>query len=254
MKKINCIIVEDEIPAIEELKFILNKYDFIVIKEVFNDGKNALNWLKENKTDVVFLDINMPEMNGLDLAKQISIFNKDIYFIFITAYDEFALKAFEVGAIDYILKPFDGKRIEKTLNRIVEYVEKYAGQHLIEENIEKLVKKFTNQTLIKKLACEKNEKFVLLDLDSIYYCYTENGKTLVKTKDKIYTTSYTLNEVEEKTGFFRIHKSFLVNLNKIKEIYPWFNGTYKIIIDDDEKTELQVSRLRVKKLKEILGI
>ncbi|MCX7904424.1 MAG: LytTR family DNA-binding domain-containing protein [Caloramator sp.] len=254
MQIVNCIIVEDEMPAIEELKFILKNYDFINIKEIFNDGRTALNWLKENKVDVVFLDINMPEMSGLDLAKEIAVLYKEIYFIFITAYEEYALKAFEVGAIDYILKPFNEKRIEKTLIRLREYIEKYADKNSLEKSIKNLVERFEGQNRIKKLACEKNEKIILLDLDSIYFCYIENEKTLVKTKDKIYFTNYTLNEIEEKTGFFRIHKSYLVNLNKIKEIYPWFNGTYKIIMNDDEKTELQVSRLRVKDLKEALGI
>ncbi|KAJ50562.1 transcriptional regulatory protein [Clostridium tetanomorphum DSM 665] len=113
MKQINCIIVEDEIPAAEELKFLLNKYDFLNILAICSDGLTAMNIIKKHNPQAIFLDINIPVKNGMDLAKEIKDFNNDIQIIFVTAYEEHALEAFEIEALDYILKPFDEKRIQE---------------------------------------------------------------------------------------------------------------------------------------------
>ncbi|KRQ87157.1 Transcriptional regulatory protein YpdB [Caloramator mitchellensis] len=255
MSNIRCIIVEDEIPAILELKYILQEYECMDIIKEFYDGKSALDWMIKNDIDVIFLDINMPNMGGLDLAKEILKLEKDIHLVFITAHEDFALNAFELGAIDYILKPYNEKRIEKTILRIKEHVfDRKKSESDVARKIEKIISKINMPAKVKKIACEYKGKTLLVDLEDIYYCFIEDEETYVKTKDISYLTNYNLNELEEKTGFFRIHRSFIVNLNKIKEIYPWFNGTYKITMDDIQKSELQVSRSRVKELKEALNI
>lgn len=238
MNVIHCMIAEDELPSSEELIYILGKYPFINIMGVANDGVKALELASEKLPDVIFLDINMPEMSGIELAEKLKILKKDIRIIFITAYESHALKAFELGAIDYILKPFDEKRIEVTLKRILE---------ILYNSNERPPK--TN-----KIPAVKHGRTFLLDIDCIYFCFTENEKTYIKVKNEKYDTSCALYEMEQKTGFFRAHKSFIVNIDHIKELYPWTNGTYKIIMDDLNKSEITVSRTYVNNLKNMIGI
>nr|WP_329604026.1 response regulator [Clostridium hydrogenum] len=111
MNKIKCILVEDEIPAMDELQFILNEYKDIEIVNKFYDGKTAADFIKKERTDVIFVDINIPVLNGMELAKMIKAFDENIAIIFVTAYDKYAISAFELMALDYILKPFDENRI-----------------------------------------------------------------------------------------------------------------------------------------------
>nr|WP_329604027.1 LytTR family DNA-binding domain-containing protein [Clostridium hydrogenum] len=122
----------------------------------------------------------------------------------------------------------------------------------IENEIEQIIKKYdkNNISTINKIPCINNEKIILIDTSDIFFCYIADDKTCVKLNNKVYITTNTLSEIEEKTGFFRTHRSYLVNLNKITEIYSWFNGTYKLIMNDHDKSEVPVSRAHVKEFKE----
>lgn len=254
MKKTSCIIVEDEIPAAEELKYILSKYDFLDICSVAYDGESGLNIIKEKNPEVVFLDINMPVKNGMELAVDIKKFKNDIEIIFVTAYEDHALEAFEIAALDYILKPYDDKRIENTINRLYTKVTKYNDIE-IPDVIDKIINQLDNkQNIIQKIPCEYHGKIILVPLKDIFYCYTENEKVYIKTYKDKYFTNYTMNKIENKSNFFRAHRSYLVNLDNIKELYSWFNGTYKLVMNDDENSEVPISRNNVKKLKETLGL
>lgn len=256
MDKIKCIIVEDELPSAEELDYILSQYNFIEIKGIAYDNVEALNLINNVPFDVAFLDINIPLGNGMDLAKHIKDYNKSLDIIFITAYNMHALEAFEIHAFDYILKPFDEKRIAKTINNLKgKYINNNQNQNDMADKISEIMDKLNKDDKnLKRIPCEENGIIKLVDVDTIYYCYIEDEKTYVKTSDKSYFTNYILYEIESKTNFFRVHKSYLVNIDKIKELYSWFHGTYKLVIDDFEKTEIPVSRSNVKKLKELLGI
>ncbi|WP_027625226.1 LytR/AlgR family response regulator transcription factor [Clostridium lundense] len=254
MKKISCIIVEDEIPAAEELKYILSEYEFLNVCAIAHDGENGFNIIKSQNPAVVFLDINMPIKNGIDLATDIKEFNSDIEIVFVTAYEEHALEAFEVAALDYILKPYDEKRIKNTINRIYNKLAKDPNTE-ITKTINKIINKLDNtQNAIQKIPCEYHGKIILIPLEDIFYCYTENEKIYVKTYNNKYFTNYTMNRLQKKSKFFRAHRSYLVNLDNIKELYSWFNGTYKLVMNDMETSEVPISRNNVKKLKEILGI
>ncbi|MFL0249971.1 LytR/AlgR family response regulator transcription factor [Clostridium neuense] len=252
MNKIKCVLVEDEVPAMDELQFILDKYDDIEVVNKFYDGKTAFSFIRKELADVIFLDINIPVLNGMKLAKLIKEFNEDIAIIFVTAYDKYAISAFELMALDYILKPFDESRIGKTIQRIRKYMQsKENNISNIEDEIEHIIKKYDKKSVssINKIPCINNGKIMLIDTGDIFFCYIENDKTCVKLDNKIYTTTNTLSEIEEETGFFRTHRSYLVNLNKVTEIYSWFNGTYKLIMNDINKSEVPVSRAHVKEFK-----
>lgn len=255
MALITCIIIEDEVPAIEELKYLLSKHENIKILGTALDGESGLQMAKKLLPDVVFLDINMPAKNGIEVSKELKE-KYDLDIVFITAYEEHAVKAFEIDVIDYVLKPFSEERINKTVTRLQD---RFGFKKKNNEDLKKQVKNIirelhATENTVRKIPCELNGKTILIDVKDICLCFTENEKTYVRTREKQFLTNYMLHELEEKTGFFRAHRSYIVNLNNIKELYPWFHGTYKLIINDDNKTEVPVSRSNVKKMKELLGL
>ncbi|WP_123054542.1 LytTR family DNA-binding domain-containing protein [Clostridium sp. JN-1] len=256
MDKIRCIIVEDEVPAAEELKYIISKYDPIYVLGMAYDGETGMKLIKEEKPQVVFLDINMPVRSGMELAREIKEFDKNIDVIFVTAYEKHALQAFEVGAMDYVLKPFDDSRIGKTIDKILN---KWNNSSSKQQELPRMINQIINEIdkekkMTKRIPCDRNGKIILVDVKDIYYCYIKDEKTYIKTKNDDYFVGYTLHQIEEKTNFFRAHRSYLVNMDNIKELYSWFNGTYKLVMNDKEKSEIPISRNNVKKLKELLKI
>lgn len=252
MDKIKCIIVEDEIPAAEELNYIISKHKDILVDKIVYDGRSAVDIIKSESPDAVFLDINMPERNGTEVADIIKNFDHSIDIIFVTAYEKYALKAFELYALDYVLKPFDEERINITIDRLIDKrskktVESEKIPYMLNKIMDKIDK---DKKLLKKIPCESMGKTILVDTSDIYYCYIEGDKTYVKTKSDKYMVTYNLCQIEDKTNFFRCHRSYLVNIDNVKEFYSWFNGTYKLVMDDEKKSEIPISRNNVKKLKE----
>lgn len=257
MKNIDYIIVEDEAPVRDELSFILKNFDKLNLIGTCSNGIEALDFIKKNKVELIFLDINIPGINGIALAQKLKELNyTDIKIIFITSYDNYAIKAFELEAVDYILKPFDEKRIANSINRIYKYSENNNfNSNDINLKIQEIVEHIhQNDNKLKKFPCELHGRTIFLDIDEIYFCFTFNNATYVKTKGKEYQTMFTLCEIEEKTNFFRIHRSYLINLKYVRELFPLFNYNLKVVMDDNEKTEISVSRNKVKDLKKLLGL
>lgn len=256
MNKLRCIIVEDEIPAAKELEYLVSLNKQVMVEAIANDGRQGLKFIKELSPDAVFLDINMPIKDGVALAKEIkSLYNKtDI--VFVTAYEQHAVEAFKLEAVDYILKPFDEKRINITVERLIEkWLVRNKKNDEIPNMISEIINKLgTKDRCCKRIPCEHGGKTILIDVKDIYFVYIEDEKTLVKTKDQCFLTSYTLNQIEKKTQFFRAHRSYLVNMDNTKEFYSWFNGTYKLVMNDNDKSEIPISRGNVKKFKDMLEI
>lgn len=238
---LTCIIVEDEFPAREELKYFLTKHKEISLEKEFENPIDSLKYLQENKVDVVFLDINMPELDGMNLGKILTKLNPNIKIIFITAYRDYAAEAFEIKAFDYLLKPYSEKRITEVLNNLT----------MIKDNSPiKEVEK------INKVTVFLDEKMVVLSLDEIYYIEVSEKESLVYTQNEIYTSKLKISKWEEilpKNKFYRTHRAYIVNLDKIKEVEPWFNGTFVLKIQD-LKFKVPVSRNNIKEFKELLSI
>lgn len=258
MLEIKIIIVDDEKPARQEIYFLLDKIKNIKIVGVCASGEEALNLAQKEPFDAVFLDIHMPAMNGIDLAIKLQeISNYNALVVFITAYDEYAVSAFEANAIDYILKPFEEERLLKTIQKITKILEnKNTIQDIKDSDNEN--KLFNIGTLIRdKLIAEKGGKVILIDINTIIYISTEDGGTFIKTYDTQYITKYNLTQLEKKLtpmSFFRTHRSFLVNFNHVVEIIPFFNGTYMLLMNDKEHNKIPVSRIQTKKLRQIFDI
>lgn len=238
---LTCVIVEDEFPAREELKYFLTKHKEISLEKEFENPIDSLKYLQENKVDVVFLDINMPELDGMSLGKILTKLNPNIKIIFITAYRDYAAEAFEIKAFDYLLKPYSEKRITEVLNNLT----------MIKDNSPiKEVEK------INKVTVFLDEKMVVLSLDEIYYIEVSEKESLVYTQNEIYTSKLKISKWEEilpKNKFYRTHRAYIVNLDKIKEVEPWFNGTFVLKIQD-LKFKVPVSRNNIKEFKELLSI
>lgn len=245
--QINTIVIDDEYPSREELKFLISKMPFIKIVGEASSGLDGLELVKKLKPDLVLTDIRMPDITGIQLINEINNLGIKCKVIFTTAYDQYAIKAFEVNAVDYILKPYDEERVAKAVIRI---------KNILENKSSEAANNPGNTVSLNKLSLWKGDKLILVDIDSIIYAYTEGRDIFIKADKETYLSSHSLHELEEKLkgkGFFRTHRSYLVNMNKINEISPWFNGAYAAKIGE-ANDEIIISKKQVKKFKEILGI
>lgn len=232
----NCIIVDDERPSIEELKYFVENFSNIEILGTFEDSIEALKYLEENRVDVVFMDISMPNLSGMSLGKIISRFETKPLIVFITAHKEYAVEAFEIDAYDYILKPYFEHKIINLLKKI--------------ESSSQCV------TSIDKITLWEKDKMVVICTKDIDYCKARERETLVYVSSKEYVYSGNITSFYSKLpkeSFFRSHRSYILNLDKIKEIIPWFNNTYNVKIEgyDDE---IPVSRSNIGEFRKIMGI
>lgn len=246
---IKAVIIDDEYLSIEELSFLLSKIDYIDIVGKADCGMDGLNIVKELKPDLVFVDVRMPDITGIQLSKEINKLNIKCRIIFTTAYDQYAIEAFDVNAIDYILKPYEDERVFRAASK---------AKSIIENNNIDANRSYPTPSNIafNKLSVLKDDRLILIDIEDILLIYTEDRNIYIKTNKETFISNYSLQELEEKLsekGFFRTHRSYLVNLNKIKEVSPWFNGSYVAIIDGIN-TEIPISRNHIKSFKQILGI
>lgn len=243
------IIVEDEFPAREELKYFINNYSDIDIVREFDNGLDVLKFIQENYIDIIFLDINIPLLDGMLLAKTINQFKVKPHIVFITAYKEYAVDAFELEAFDYILKPYSEERILSMLNKL-----KRVSNNLIEENEEKDFEKEESSNLTVSLW--KNNTLRVVNVEDIYYCEAKERETVVYTKNCEYIVKGCIKEFRKNLPsslFFKTHRSYIVNIHKIREIIPWFNNTYKLKLKDINN-EVYVSRSNIKEFRKVMNI
>lgn len=232
-------IVEDEPLARQELAFLLENSKEV---EVVGEGSTltkSYEAIRNAAPDVVFLDIELAEGTGLHLAEKLQELPKAPSFVFATAYDEYALQAFELHAADYLLKPFDEQRINQCIHKL---------QRMIPAAPEQKVP-------MKKLPVMEDERIFLLDIQSIVYITTQAGKTQIKTHQKLFLLNEPLASVEKKLtepAFMRVHRSYIVHLEHVTALEPWFNSTYNLVFADGSK--VPVSRTYVKEVKERFGL
>ena len=245
---INCIIIDDEKHARIELIYHLNKFKNIDVLADFNNKIDAINFIKQNKINLVFLDINMVTSNGINIAKEIQSLNlkKTPYIVFVTAYDEYAARAFDLEAIDYILKPINEKRFDKCINKVLNIFGK--------NNLKNDYFNTTNNKDI--ISLNKNNIVYPIKKNLIKLVYIEDRSLIIETTKGKFIVTTSLNEFEDNLAsdiFFRVHRSFLININYIEEIIPWFNSTYKIKITDIDM-EIPISRNQTQNFKKRMNI
>jgi two-component system, LytTR family, response regulator LytT len=236
---IRTMIAEDEMMARRELLYLLRDEKDIILTPHAENGEQLIQLYSEHQPDLIFLDVEMPGFTGVEAARYITEQSgvDAPMFVFTTAYDEYALDAFEIEAVDYLLKPYDEIRFKKAMTRI--------RKSIMNKEIAQETKKEQETPTTAKLLVDDGERMVVLSPDSIYYAVPNNRLLEIHTEDKVIMSRMTLQELEDKLAghmFFRAHRSYLVNLNHILEITPWFNGTSNLTMKNKEKTVIPVSR------------
>ncbi len=240
------IIVEDEVLAQQELSWLIKAHSQMEIVGTFDDGLDVLKFLQHNKVDALFLDINIPSLDGVLLAQNISQFAHKPFIVFITAWKEHAVEAFELEAFDYILKPYQESRIITMLQKLESAWQQQTGSGVSPAVIRE------NDTI----NLIKDERIYVTSINDIYYTEAHEKMTFVYTKRESWVMPMNITEFCSKlpaSHFFRCHRSYCVNLNKIREIEPWFNNTYILRLRDLE-FEVPVSRSKVKEFRQLMHL
>lgn len=253
---ISCVLVDDEALALEELQFLLDSVPDVGVIGQGRNGVEAIRLVKELEPDLMFLDIQMPGLNGFQVVHQLIQDDVLPQVIFVTAFNQYAVKAFEVNAVDYILKPVEKSRLEKAIHRAKRQLE---SKIRVDDKIKDLINLFVSSTPKKsKLLVKDNNRHLMVDSEEIVFASVSDGQVLVSTREIKGETPYrTLEELQTNLDpqiFWRVHRSFLVNINKIKEVVPWFNRTLQLKMADDAETEIPVSRSHSRRLKEYLKL
>jgi two-component system response regulator LytT len=252
---IQTLIVDDEKPARDELAFLLKAFPEINLVGQGKNGVEALALIKEHTPDLVFLDVQMPGLNGFGVIKKLMDRKMKVpHIVFATAYDNYAVQAFEVNAVDYLLKPFDKGRIAKAIQRAKRMIETKASPA---EQLESLVNKLgaARATQPVKLLVKTQQRLFLVDADDVVFASIEDGLISVIAREVEGTSNYrTIEELQaslDSDTFWRAHRSYLVNINHIKEVVPWFKSSYMLKMDDKKQSEVPVSRAQTKRLREL---
>ncbi|TMN84145.1 MULTISPECIES: LytTR family transcriptional regulator DNA-binding domain-containing protein [unclassified Pseudoalteromonas] len=251
--KMRVLFADDEPPAREKLSHQLSLMEHVDVVGMATNGKEAISLINELKPDVVLLDIQMPEINGLEL---IDLLNYQPIIIYTTAYDQFAIEAFENASTDYLLKPFPIARLKKALAKAQQQLEQQRAHCQVNSPEHEQTFALTENTL-NKLISKNGERIFLLSPADIKFIKSEQGNSLAWNGDTFHHLSDTLDQLEHALvakNFVRIHRSYLVNVDHIKEIQRWFNGKLMVIVNDDIKSELSTSRAGADKLKQLLHI
>jgi two-component system response regulator LytT len=235
---LKALVVDDEAPARSELRYLLGECGGVEVVGEASNAVEALQLIKAIPYDVIFLDIQMPGLTGVQLAEVLSGLTQPPSIIFVTAHSEHAVKAFEVRATDYLVKPVELDRLKQALARIEPIAEQAPAR-------------------VERIPVEKAGKKLLVNVEDILYVMAKDDYSYLYTAPDRYLSTISLAQLETKlepVGFFRIHRRYLVNLLRVREVVPMYGGTLLLTLSDEASTQIPVSRRRVPALKKALGL
>lgn len=251
--KFRTLIVDDMLLARKRLRRVLSKDGEIEIVGECADGKEAVEAVRELKPDLMFLDVQMPETDGFQAVAEIGVENAPVT-VFVTAFDHFALKAFEVHALDYLLKPFDVERLKKTVERAKELIRNREIDNPADKRLIALLKDIKNEPkYLKRLTVRSRGKTVFVAVDDIDYIEAEGNYLSVQTGKEAHLIRSAMHQFENRLDpekFARIHRSTIINIDRVKEMHPLFNGDQLVIMKNGK--ELVLSRNYRDRLKDLL--
>ena len=294
---LTALIIDDEPLARQELQYLLDAEGGVSIVAQGTNGIEAVELIRAHKPDVIFLDVRMPGLDGFAVLKKVLAQDKKMKLpqvVFATAFDQYAVKAFEVNAIDYLLKPFDSKRVHRTLEKVRERMSSTemvaespgslaasagAGDGRVasrvagaEAKLDALLRMVEERTGIAagapagvvgvgrsgKVVVRAQSRLLLVDQRDLCFATIEEGRISVVTKalegDSNCRTLEELTDQLDPEQFWRVHRSFVVNIQHIREVVPWFKSSYQLRMDDRKQTEVPVSRSQTKRLRELFNL
>ena len=257
---LSAVIVDDEQLARDELAFLLKDVDDLEVVAQGKNGVEAVNLIREHNPDLVFLDVQMPGLDGFGVIKK--LLDKKVplpKIVFATAFDQYAVKAFEVNAVDYLLKPFDRKRVAQSVQKARSTLETSDAATDKWETVVRMLE--AQKTQAAKVLLKAAGRMFLVNQKDICFASIADGVITVVTVGASgmegQSNCRTLEELFESLDenlFWRAHRSYLVNINRIREVVPWFKSSYQLRMDDKKQTEIPVSRAQTKRLRELFGL
>ena len=248
MPALRTLIVDDEKLARDRLAGFVSRLDDVALVGQAGDGVEALKMIEEERPDLVFLDVQMPGMDGFEVLKALRPPLPQV--VFATAYDEYAIRAFEVGAVDYLLKPFARARVEEAVNR----ARTRLGNDHDAPDLDGLLRRLEERRAVHvaQVPVHSGKRILIVPVTDVLWFGIEYRLVYAHTHERAFMTNYTLRELEERLDpavFFRAHKSSLVNLRHVKEIVPWFGGRFKLVMRDSAGSEVALSRAQARELR-----
>jgi two-component system LytT family response regulator/two-component system response regulator LytT len=251
---VTTLIADDEQLAREELSYLLKDLPELELLESATNGLEALEFIEQSEPDLVFLDVQMPGLDGMGVIRRLRDRGGPLpYFVLTTAFDEYAIEAFRLEALDYLLKPVEKERLTESVQRAKRALEERhspSDQPRLTPPVPPIQR--------TKLLVKSNNRNLIVDAQDMIYATIDDGLiTVVTTQFEGQSNYRTMEELHSNLDpnlFWRVHRSFLVNINRIKEVIPWFKSSFQLKMDDKRQTEIPVSRIQTKRLRELLKI
>jgi two-component system, LytTR family, response regulator len=258
---ISALVVDDEPLAREELSFLLKDFPEIEILQTASNGVDAVKLIDQLEPDLVFLDVQMPGLDGLGVIGQVRAKGGPLpHFVLTTAFDQYAVEAFRLEALDYVLKPIEKDRLAESVARAKRSIEdKQQAQEKAERAQDKSSESAVGAPAQRtKLLIKANNRNLIVDAQELIYATIDDGLITMVTAHFEGQSNYrTIEELQSNLDpnlFWRVHRSFLVNINRIREVIPWFKSSFQLKMDDKKQTEIPVSRIQTRRLRELLKI
>jgi two-component system LytT family response regulator/two-component system response regulator LytT len=246
------VVVDDEQLACDELSYLLKDFPEVEVIARGSNGLEAVDLIGKLEPDLVFLDVHMPGLDGLGVVRRLREQRVEPpHFIFVTAYDQYAVEAFRLEAMDYLLKPVDKGRLAETIVRARRAIQDKKAPEALAAH------KASAPPRTKLLVRASNRNFIVDANDVIYATIDDGLITLVATSLEGHSNYRTIEDLQanlDRELFWRVHRSYLVNINRIKEVVPWFKSSYQLRMDDKKRTEIPVSRVQTRRLRELFKL
>jgi two-component system, LytTR family, response regulator LytT len=250
---LSTVVVDDEQLASDELSYLLKDFPEVEVIARGSNGLEAVDLILKLEPELVFLDVHMPGLDGLGVVRRLR--EKDVelpHFIFVTAYDQYAVEAFRLEAMDYLLKPLDKGRVAETIERARRIIQDKRPPE------PQVTPKGAAAAPRTKLLVRASNRSFIVDANDVIYATINDGLiTLVTTNIEGHSTYRTIEDLQaslDREMFWRVHRSFLVNINRIKEVVPWFKSSYQLRMDDKKHSEVPVSRVQTRRLRELFKL